>query len=247
MNLWRQCEGEKYIKAVQAEPWRVVEAQHISSSRDLVDTIEQHDLLEELLEESKPPVSKDKHYLIFSPFRYPPLEYGSRFGNKYEPSLWYGSLELKTAFAEVAYYRLKFFLDCEGDLEYIETPVTTFKCFISAHKGIDLTKFPFKQYTDKISNKITYEYSQPLGSAMRDAGVEAIIFYSARISDGKNIAIYTPDIFSQKKGQYISNQQNWICIAKKNLIEFTRLEILKKERLVFPLEFYKDEVTALEG
>lgn len=114
MNLWALCEGETHQKKITAEPWRVVEAQHISSSRDLVDTLEEHDLLEELIEESKPSIAKDKHYLIFSPFRYPPLKYGSRFGSLYEPSLWYGSLELETAFAEVAYYRLQFFRDCEG-------------------------------------------------------------------------------------------------------------------------------------
>lgn len=69
---------------------------------------------------SKPSINKDIHYLIFTPFRYPPLKYGSRFGRAFEPSLWYGSLQLKTAFAEVAYYRLRFFHDTEANLGYLE-------------------------------------------------------------------------------------------------------------------------------
>jgi hypothetical protein len=238
MNLWMLCNGETHQKKLVAEPWRVVEAQHISSSRDLVDTLEQHDLLEELIEESKPPISKGNHYLIFSPFRYPPLRYGSRFGSLYEPSLWYGSLEIETAFAEVAYYRLQFFMDCEGELDYIETPVTAFTANLSTNKGIDLTNPPFSLYQDKISNTSTYEYSQPLGSQMRDASIDAFIYFSARVKQGKNIGVYVPDVFKQKKNQYIDNQQNWLCIARKDLIEFTRVTILNRERLVFPLDFY---------
>jgi hypothetical protein len=95
----------------------MVEAQHISSSRDLVESREEHDLLEELLENSKPQIVNNIHYLIFTPFRYPPLKYGSRFGSNHEPSLWYGSINLHTALAEVAFYRLKFFEDTSADLE----------------------------------------------------------------------------------------------------------------------------------
>lgn len=109
MNIWALCEGNQFISSISVEPWRVVEDQHVLSSRDLVDSIEEHDLLEELIEESKPIIEKKKNYLIFTPFRYPPLKYGSRFGSTFEPSLWYGSLQLETAFTEVAYYRLKFF------------------------------------------------------------------------------------------------------------------------------------------
>lgn len=80
MSIWNECEGIKFRKFVTLEPWRMVEAQHISSSRDLVESREEHDLLEQLLENTKPIISNTKHYLIFTPFRYPPLAYGSRFG-----------------------------------------------------------------------------------------------------------------------------------------------------------------------
>jgi hypothetical protein len=236
MKLWEVCEGLKQIKSFAVEPWRVVEAQHLSSSRDLVDSLEQHDILEELLEESKPPIAKDNHYLIFSPFRYPPLKYGSRFGQLHEPSLWYGSLEIHTAFAEVAYYRLRFFNDCEGNLEYIETPVTAFKTYLSTTMGIDLTQAPFDLYSHEISHQSAYEYSQSLGTAMRHAHIEAFIYFSARAENEKNVGVYTPKAFVAKKGQYISNHQNWLCLAKNNLIEFTRLQFFKKERFVFSSE-----------
>ena len=169
MSIWSECHGLKFRKVIDLNPWRMVEAQHISSSRDLVDNREEHDLLEKLLENSKPQIANNKHYLIFTPFRYPPLDYGSRFGTTFEPSLWYGSINLYTALAEVAFYRLKFFDDTSANLEYIEIQMTAFQTYIQTEKGIDLTEPPFNKYQDKISNKISYDYSQRLGTEMREA------------------------------------------------------------------------------
>lgn len=239
MTIWEICDGDHHITAFRKDPWRIVEAQHISSSRDLVDTLEEHDFLEALLEESKPPILKDKDYLIFTPFRYPPLKYGSRFGQPYEPSLWYGSLELHTAFCEVAYYRLQFFKDTDAVLDYIEIPMTAFQSSLATECGIDLTQLPFKTHTSQISHQHSYEFSQPLGSAMRAAQIEAVIYYSARSQKPeKNIAVYTPAVFQKKKEQYIHQQQNWTCMANQHCIEFTRLGILNRERWMFAKEGY---------
>ena len=238
MSLWAICEGNKHRKQIAVESWRVVEAQHISSSRDLVDSREEHDLLEELLEESKPKIAPDKHYLIFTPFRYPPLQYGSRFGRQYEPSLWYGSMDRQTAFSEAAYYRLKFFDDTSANLGFSEIPMTVFNAYLKSNNGIDLTDHPFTNHQDKISSKNSYEYSQVLGTDMRQSGIEVFIFASARTqSIGKNIATFTPNAFANKNNQYVSNIQNWQCLANKNNIEFNRLELLSRERLTF---FKKD-------
>ncbi|WP_131778303.1 RES family NAD+ phosphorylase [Legionella bozemanae] len=234
MSIWIECEGLKFFKYLELEPWRIVEDQYSSSSRDLVESSEEHDLLEKLLDDSKPQAANNKHYLIFTPFRYPPLEYGSRFGNIYEPSLWYGSLTQKTAFAEVAFYRLKFFDDTVANLGYIEIRMTAFKAYIQTKNGIDLTKSPFQKYQDKISSKTNYEQSQLLGTEMREAKVEAFIFASARDKNaGENVAAFTPDVFKIKNKEYITNMQNWRCIANKNVIEFSRDDILQRKKLEF--------------
>lgn len=238
MSIWTESEGIKLVKNLKLEPWRMVESQHISSSRDLVESREEHDLLEELLENSKQGIANNKHYLIYTPFRYPPLKYGSRFGNTYEQSLWYGSINLLTVLAEVAFYRLKFFADTSADLEYIEIPMTAFKAYIQTENGIDLTTPHFKKYQDKISNKTSYADSQKLGADMRDANIEAFIFNSARDKTfGKNVAAFTPDAFKMKDNQYITDMQNWRCIANQNIIEFSRDEILCRKHH----EFFKEE------
>ncbi|MFC3907537.1 RES family NAD+ phosphorylase [Legionella dresdenensis] len=234
MTIWEDCKGIEQITAISEKPWRVVEAQHISSSRDLVDDIEEHELLEQLLEDTKPDIDKQYNYLIFTPFRYPPLEYGSRFGQKHEKSLWYGSLDLPTAMAEVAYYRLKFFADTQADLGYIELPLTAFSVLLQTKKGIDLTTLPFNRFSDSISHKNSYLDSQTLGSDMRNAEIEAFIFFSARTSEmKKNIAAFTPNVFCKTNSGYINEQQNWRCHASKEAVEFSRQNLFCNEKMVF--------------
>jgi hypothetical protein len=216
------------------KPWRVVEAQHILNARDLVDNIEEHEILEHLLENSKPNIQYEKNYLIYTPFRYPPLEYGSRFGQRFEPSLWYGSLELKTALAEVAYYLKKFHLDTTAQLSYIETIHTAFKVYVQTDMGIDLTRPPFHQYQDKISHPSDYQISQRLGFCMRADGVKAFTFTSARCKEKlKNFAAFNSSVFKAIKQQYVFNQQNWQCIANTHQVEFSRMDLIKKQAYRF--------------
>lgn len=241
MNIWQECDGVNFLKPLDFEPWRLVEDQHVSSSRDLVDSREEHDILEELLEQSKPRIDNNSHYLIFTPFRYPPLDYGSRFGSILESSLWYGSLNLHTALSEVAFYRLKFFDDTMANLGYMEISMTSFRAHIKTVKGIDLTELPFKKYQDKISNKTSYEHSQILGSEMRGAKIEAFVFTSARDKQfGKNVASFTPKVFKMKDKGYVDSMQNWRCIANKNVIEFTLDKITCRERHEFCKEGFQE-------
>lgn len=61
---------------------------------------------------------------------------------------------------------------------------------------------------------------------MREAKIETFIFTSARdINFSKNVAAFTPEVFEMKENKYITNMQNWRCIANKNVIEFTRDDI----------------------
>src|SRR4030067_303703 len=110
-GIWTLCGGRSNLRSVEGTPWRVVESQQRISTRQLVDSDAEHILLEDLIEGSKPeipeaPALAGLHFLLFSPFRYPPLPWGSRFGAKHEPSLWYGSDTLETALPAAAAYRL---------------------------------------------------------------------------------------------------------------------------------------------
>ena len=79
-NIWTLCAGDSELRQLQLVAWRAVEAQHQVSTRKLVDTAAEQELLEELIETAKPPdiTGGRVHYLLSTPFRYPPLRHGSR-------------------------------------------------------------------------------------------------------------------------------------------------------------------------
>ncbi len=115
LQLWKNIQQTQAISSLNIDVYRVVESQRRVATMHLVDTLDEQLLLEELIDAAKPDYSlllsskKNYHYLIRTPFRYPPLNHGSRFGHRFDPSLFYGSLAIETALAECAYYRFLFF------------------------------------------------------------------------------------------------------------------------------------------
>jgi putative AlgH/UPF0301 family transcriptional regulator len=60
---------------------RIVERQEDSATTLITEDLLEQQMLEEMLEDNKPGTLNDRiDYLLGTPFRYPPLDYGSRFG-----------------------------------------------------------------------------------------------------------------------------------------------------------------------
>jgi len=217
-----QCGGDSELRELRLVPWRVVESQHEVSTRKLVDSAAEQELLEELIEGVKPPAVPGVrvHYLLFTPFRYPPLRHGSRFGARQERSIWYGSEQQRTAFAEVAYYRLLFLQGTHAALELVSTELTAFTVRMRSTRGIDLEAPPFAAHRDVITSPVSYDESQALGRAMREAGVELFRYRSSRDSNGgANVGAFTPTVFHSATPQRF---QRWHCTATRNVVEFMR-------------------------
>ena len=232
-SIWTRCAGDSRVRALRAAPWRVVEAQHHVSTRKLVDSIDEQALLEELIDGAKPPdVTKGKlHYLLATPFRYPPLAYGSRFGTKRERGIWYGSMERRTAFAEVAYYRLLFLEGTRASLGTVTTALTAFTANLRTSRGIDLVAPPFDAYRTKISSPTSYVSSQALGEAMRSSKVEAFRYASARdAAGGVNVAAFVPSVFGTSKPRSL---ETWHCSASKAGADFMQADYFKRETHTF--------------
>ena len=226
-SIWMQCAGDSELRSLRLMPWRVVESQHEVSTRKLVGSAAEQELLETLLEEVKPPAPRGVrlHYLLFTPFRYPPLRYGSRFAARHERALWYGSEQQRTAFAEVAYYRLLFLEGSRGALEVVTTALTAFTVRMRATRGIDLTAPPFDAYRSVIASPMSYAESQALGTAMREAGVELFRFPSARdTGGGANVAAFTPAVFHAATPQHF---ERWHCTATRSVVEFVRGDLTR--------------------
>lgn len=226
-DIWTQCVREFKFSDFDSDtvgmPWRVVEAQHVIATRKLVNSDEEQGILEDLLEEAKPPRPYDKecknyHYLLWTPFRYPPLKYGSRLGTTNDRGIWYGSKALETAFAEKAYYTILFRSGSEADFGVFESAITAFCVAVSTKKCADLTKPPFAEFEDKLSSPSSYLASQHIGKHLREKGAEAILFRSARCPDrGINLAVTDISAF---KGRKPYDNTSWFCISSNTTVEF---------------------------
>jgi hypothetical protein len=233
-SIWTRCAGDSEIRPLQLSPWRVVEAQHQVSTRKLVDSFEEQALLEEMIDRVKPPdqTGGRMHYLLFTPFRYPPLKHGSRFGGRRERGVWYGSEDRRTAFAEVAYYRLLFLEGSHASLGTLETALTAFTARLKTSRGIDLVKPPFAEHRKSIASPMAYSSTQALGTAMRSADVEAFRYPSARdAEDGVNVGVFSPAAFGSAKPRLF---QTWHCAASRERVEVARGDYLKREVFSFP-------------
>jgi hypothetical protein len=208
-----------------------VEGQHVIATRSLVDSTDEHDLLERMIDTAKPgpppsPEFAGFHYLLTTPFRYPPLRHGSRFATRHERSIFYGSSELRAAFAETAYYRLLFLEGTKADLDPIETDLSAFKMGYRTRRGLDLTERRALSAPDR------YDASQKLGARMRAERVEAFRYASARDSEGgTNVGLFTPRAFTTKRP---GTMQVWKATASRAVVEVRRHDLLRPQTLAFP-------------
>jgi hypothetical protein len=233
-DIWTRCGGNSEIAPLEADPWRVVEAQHQISTRKLVTSDAEQVILEEILERYKPPSASPAtlHYLLSTPFRYPPLQYGSRFGTRLEPGLWYGAASLRTAFAEVAYYRLLFLEGTDARLAPLTADLTAFRVPLRTDRGIDLGAAPFSRYRAALASKTSYAATQPLGAAMRAAGVEAFCYVSARDdAGGVNVGVFTPSAFAARRPRRL---QTWHSTATRERVDFSRRDYFERGAFEFP-------------
>lgn len=226
-TIWTRCgaTAEAALGALKARPWRVVEAQHVVSTRKLVHTAGEHEVLEALIERAKPPLPAEPdfaglHYLLATPFRYPPLPHGSRFGTRVERGIWYGAERLRTALAEASYYRLLFLEGTAAELEPLFVDLTAFRARVESRRGADLTRPPFAEHAAEISSPIAYTAAQALGRDLRRAGAEAFRYRSARDPDGgANLGVLSPRAFASPRPEGF---ETWYCVATRRAVELSR-------------------------
>ena len=210
-SIWEQCVEEISRVTLSGEAFRVVESQEKVATNELVDTLEEQALLEEMLDTTKPAIpseARDLSYLLFTPFRYPPLKHGSRFGRRFEPSLFYGSRTLTAALAEIAYYRLHFWLDMSEPPPSgkLKTQHTVFTVQIESNEGLKLQLPPFLKYQNSLTDKSSYDVTQSVGTSMRENKIEVFEYISARDKEqGINIGLFTANAFKEKKASSVAN------------------------------------------
>lgn len=223
-ELWSLCDGPAQIAEMSGELLRLVESQEVVATSTLVDNLIEQSLLENMLETSKPPLrhgSDALHYLLATPFRYPPLRHGSRFGRRHEPSLLYGGHETQTVLAETAYYRLIFWHDMKTPppMGRLLTQHTLFRAHYCAGQGIALYVPPWSSHADRLTHPSDYSTTQALGSVMRAAGVEAVEYTSARDPHrGVNVGLFTPAALTDGRP---TDMKPWLCETRADHVAFS--------------------------
>jgi hypothetical protein len=188
--------------------WRGVEAQHVVATMRLADSLEEQRVLEELLEASKPPLppeARERHYLIFTPFRYrSPIP--SRFRRASDTGVWYGAEELKTACAEVAYWKWRFLIDSDALAgEALHTEHTFFQAKVRG-RCADLTASPWKAAARVWRNRTDSSRCQDFADEARKRELAWLRYASERVPGGVCGAVLRADALSL---QETFEQQAW--------------------------------------
>ncbi len=211
------------VAPLNGSGWRMVESQREAATLSITSSMEHQSILEALLEDqSKPnylPGSEDLHYLLKTPFRYPPLKWGSRFGRLTDPGMFYGSREIATAVAECAYYRFVYLAGLsQPPPGRITTKHRLFKFDYRTTSGLSLLQRPFTEMPE-LQSKTHYQQSQQLGDYARSAGVQLIEYASARsFVAGVNYAMIHPAAFISR--QPLESVENILCLLSETICSF---------------------------
>ncbi len=173
--------------ASEAQPstlllWRAVEAQHVVATLALVDSRAEQEVLESVLEAQKPPRPAQAaalDYLLYTPFRYPPVHYGSRFRALTDPGVWYGAEAVRTSCAELGYWRWRFVRDSRGLERLDAVPHTVFQAQARG-AAVDLRRAPFARDARGWQDPQDYGACQAFARAARTAGIRIVRYASVR-------------------------------------------------------------------
>lgn len=201
----------------------MVEAQHTASTMKIVDSRDEHDVLESLLEGSKPALPKAAEaldYLLATPFRYDPRRGGSRFRAATDPGVFYGAQSVRTAGAELGYWRWKFLKDSPA-LDRLE-PVahTAFRADVST-PTVDLRQAPFDVDAGTWTHPDDYSGTQRFAQVAREAAVGGIVYRSVRDPEPAwCIALLTPTAFAKARPR--PDMQTWWLAVQQDAVIWRR-------------------------
>jgi hypothetical protein len=236
-NIWTPEELSSSLTTLSGKCWRIVEAQHLASTMKVTDSLEEQEILERIIEETKPPVPRGCEgldFLLMTPFRYSSANpNGTRFrrGNAGD-GVFYAAEYSSTAIAEMAFYRLLFFA------ESVQTPwpqnpgeYTAFAVEYASDRALDLTTDPFVGHSG-LYHLVDYSFGQMLADRAREAGIQIFKYISVRDPDGRpNFAILSPRAFAKPEPV---DRQSWKLHLDSNgaraVCESPRLSIAFDQR-----------------
>jgi hypothetical protein len=164
---------------------RLVEQQGAQATRRTTDSLDEQAWLEDFLEASKPelPSTEEcavRHRLLLTPFRYR-KRHGSRFATRWERGLFYGSRSRFGCLLEGAYYELVFQNGPEQPFpRSTAMRKTLFHVQVRTARGLKLQDHNGRGVQARLRDPVDSHFCQGIGGQMREAGIEAFEYHSAR-------------------------------------------------------------------
>jgi hypothetical protein len=151
---------------------RLVEQQGAQATRRRTDSLDEQAWLEDFLETSKP-----------CPFRYR-KRHGSRFATRWERGLFYGSRSRCGCLLEGAYYELVFQDGPEQPFPRSSAMrKALFHVQMRTERGLKLQDHGSKTLQARLRDPVDSHFCQGMGRQMREAGIEAFEYHSARSNE----------------------------------------------------------------
>lgn len=232
-TTWTTREVASNAAPLRHALWRAVEAQHVVATMALVDSVDEQHLLERLLDEGKPPIpaaAAHLHWLLFTPFRYPPPLGGSRFRGPNDPGVFYGADAIRTACAELGYWRWRHLQDSPALSAMPTKAQTVFQVKLDSG-AVDLRAKPFARDRQRWTDAVDYAPCQAFGRTAREAKVGAIRYESVR--DPKHdacCAVLSPAAFVPPRP---IEQQTWMLSVARDRVIWQRTHALTAEEHEF--------------
>lgn len=201
----------------------------------LVDSAAEQQVLERLVDASKPPVpagasDRGLHWLLYTPFRYRPPAGGSRFRGENDPGVFYGAETVRTACAEVGYWRWRHLRDTPALDSMPSRPQSVFRTAV-AGSTIDLRVPPFARDRGLWTQHSDYSACQDLGRTARTARAQVIRYESARDSRrGGCGAVLDAAAFASKAP---AEFHGWMSTVTRTRVTWQRMDPMNPGTLEF--------------
>lgn len=204
----------------------------------LVDSLDEQHVLERVLEESKPEVpgaARRLGYLLFTPFRYPPPPGGSRFRAVSDPGVFYAADLVRTACAELGYWRWRHLLDTPSLAAMPQRAQTVFRVKVGGDT-VDLREPPFARDAVDWTSPDDYSACQRFARVAREAGIEVIRYRSVRDPEsGGCAAVMTPSAFARPVP---IEQQTWVLSVFRERVVWQHTHTLAGQSFEFPANLW---------
>ena len=226
---------------------RLVEQQGAQATRRTTDSLDEQAWLEDFLEASKPelPSAEEcavRHRLLLTPFRYR-KRHGSRFATRWERGLFYGSRSRFGCLLEGAYYELVFQNGPEKPFpRSTAMRKALFHVQVRTARGLKLQDHDGRGLQARLRDPVDSHFCQGIGRQMREAGIEAFEYHSARsVEDVVQVGaisccVFTSTPFDQVEVQLEANEHEVSirCLDDNTVHHFLRQQFEVNRELPQP-------------